>query len=136
MQELVNIRFLKSWGSFGKGEVAGFSEKAAGELCNPFNPQSDRIAIWEDKEREQKAQDYIKVRQAGEVKRDMLQSIRKKYCMGEYGYDHSRLEQMAADDKADKPKGSRVKDYEAMQDEGKNELTKLLRKKPKVKKND
>ena len=126
MPEVFRIRFIKTWGLYNKGEVAAFEEKEAKELCNPFNSQSDRIASWEDKDRENKVQEYIKARQAGEIKRDEAQSIRKKYYLDEYAYDNARLEEMAAEDEAQIPEGRSVKDYEATQNEGEKLLNELL----------
>jgi len=125
-EERVNIRFIKAYGLFNGGEVASFSEAEAKELCNPFNPQSDRIASWEDKDREEKVQEYIKIRQAGEIQREAAQSIRKKHYMDEYAYDPGRLAEMASEDEAAEPQGSSIKDYQTMQEEGTKLLDELL----------
>ena len=132
-EEIVNIRFIKAHGLFNGGEVAGFSEAEAKELCNPFNPQSSRIASWVDEKREAKVQEYIKARQAGEIQREAAQSIRKKHLMDEYAYDPGRLQEMVDEDNMSKPKGSKIKNYEELQAHGVKELAKLL--KPKKKKN-
>ena len=127
MSETVNIRFIKAHGLFNGGEVAGFSEAEAKELCNPFNPQSSRIASWVDKEREAKVQKYIKTRQVGEIQREAAQSIRKKHHMDEYAYDPGRLQEMEDVDLQSDPPGRSVKNYEELQAHGVKELAKLLK---------
>ena len=126
MPEIVNIRFIKAHGLFNGGEVAGFSEAEAKELCNPFNPQSSRIASWVDKEREAKVQKYIKTRQVGEIQREAAQSIRKKHLMDEYAYDPGRLQEMEDVDLQSDPPGRSVKNYEELQADGKQMLDDLL----------